>query len=341
MSKIPSFQFYPADWLNNIPLQSCSLAARGLLINMMCVMHQSEKYGYFLIRDKKPTPKQSQLCLKCDTKSFSRCIKELLETKCIRIDDNGVYYCRRMIEDEKLREIRRVAGGKGGNPKLGINYNKPGFIYLIKRKNGLVKIGISGNPVKRLYKIKQDVGDAKLISKSWVDDMGLVEAQLHNAFSEYQKEGEWFNLPIHLQDIDILLKGNVKGNPKLKQTPSSSSSSSASQKENSKRKISLKAIRKTIRENHPDEWASYSKVIRPILKEVLPNSFASFIDDISPKSITPDKAILWCDPDYVMWIKDNYKDTIEDVFKQQDGINDDFVVELTGEVDSKKENNHD
>jgi len=41
----PSFQFYPADWRNNAKLRRCSWAARGVWIELMGLMHDSDKYG--------------------------------------------------------------------------------------------------------------------------------------------------------------------------------------------------------------------------------------------------------------------------------------------------------
>jgi len=41
----PSFQFYPADWRNNAKLRRCSFAERGVWLEVMCLMHDSEEYG--------------------------------------------------------------------------------------------------------------------------------------------------------------------------------------------------------------------------------------------------------------------------------------------------------
>lgn len=43
--KRPSFQFYPADWRNNAKLRRCSEAARGVWMDVMCVLHDSDEYG--------------------------------------------------------------------------------------------------------------------------------------------------------------------------------------------------------------------------------------------------------------------------------------------------------
>ncbi|MGF6694779.1 hypothetical protein M2318_004868 [Metapseudomonas resinovorans] len=41
----PSFQFYPADWRNNAKLRRCSWEARGVWLEVMGLMHDSDKYG--------------------------------------------------------------------------------------------------------------------------------------------------------------------------------------------------------------------------------------------------------------------------------------------------------
>jgi hypothetical protein len=42
----PSFQFYPGDWQKNANLRRCSPAARGVWIDILCLLHDSEsEYG--------------------------------------------------------------------------------------------------------------------------------------------------------------------------------------------------------------------------------------------------------------------------------------------------------
>jgi hypothetical protein len=40
----PAFQSYPGDWRRDTALQTCSLAARGLWIEIVCLMHEGEPY---------------------------------------------------------------------------------------------------------------------------------------------------------------------------------------------------------------------------------------------------------------------------------------------------------
>ncbi len=122
MSKLPAFQFYPADWLNDIKLQSCSLAAQGLLINMMCLMHQSEKYGYLLVNGANPPLKVLLKLLRFapdkPQKRFQKWLKELTDYGVLQVTDGGVYYCKRMVKDQDIRDKRKAAGKLGGNPNL-------------------------------------------------------------------------------------------------------------------------------------------------------------------------------------------------------------------------------
>jgi hypothetical protein len=116
--KAPAFQFYPEDWLSNTKLAVCPVAAHGLLINMMCYMHQSEKYGYLLINGVKPDHKTIIKLLRMNHRSFIHNLSILLENGVIKQDDEGVYFCRRMIDDQHLRDIRRASGSKGGTQRL-------------------------------------------------------------------------------------------------------------------------------------------------------------------------------------------------------------------------------
>ncbi len=43
--KRPSFQFYPDDWTGNAKLKRCNHALKGVWIDVLCLMHDSEEYG--------------------------------------------------------------------------------------------------------------------------------------------------------------------------------------------------------------------------------------------------------------------------------------------------------
>jgi hypothetical protein len=116
--KRPAFQFYPGDWRRDTALQSCSIAARGLWIEMITHMHESDPYGY-LTAGGVPLTTQGLANLTGLTVAVAkRLLAELEEKKVFSRDDSGTIYSRRMVRDEDIR-TRRASGGKlGGNPAL-------------------------------------------------------------------------------------------------------------------------------------------------------------------------------------------------------------------------------
>src|SRR5262245_34525136 len=99
----PSFQFYPADWRNDERLQLCSLAARGLWIELMGLMHVSERYG-FLSRDGRPmTATEIATLVRARDIDVTVCMDELLRAGVPSVGDNGVWFSRRMLRDQRQR----------------------------------------------------------------------------------------------------------------------------------------------------------------------------------------------------------------------------------------------
>ena len=45
----PWMKFYTADWRSDPALRMCSMAARGLWVEMICLMHEATPYGQLLI----------------------------------------------------------------------------------------------------------------------------------------------------------------------------------------------------------------------------------------------------------------------------------------------------
>lgn len=116
--KRPAFQFYPADWRKDADLQSCSIGARGLWIEMLCVMHECAPYGHLCVNGRPMTDEQLARLVGESVKSTAKWLSELESAAVFSKDDQGRIYSRRMVKDERLRNIRAEAGAKGGNPAL-------------------------------------------------------------------------------------------------------------------------------------------------------------------------------------------------------------------------------
>ena len=109
-AKRPAFQFYPSDWLTDLGLRMCSLEARGLWMEMLCLMHQGERYGYL---SEKIEKKLQKLC-GLSPQKFKKTLKELEENDVFSRDENGIF-SRRMVRDEAVRDARANGGNAGAS----------------------------------------------------------------------------------------------------------------------------------------------------------------------------------------------------------------------------------
>lgn len=79
---------------------------------------------------------------------------------------------------------------------------KAAFVYVVKQKSGLRKIGFSTNPQQRYEQIKS-LNPGVKIERVYLGSR-KDERHIHRIFSKYRVSREWFNLGIeHLLDIDL------------------------------------------------------------------------------------------------------------------------------------------
>jgi len=122
--KRPAFQFYPSDWMNEPGLRISSLDARGLWIDLMCIMHKGEPYGHLTVRlegTDTPMPLDAAQIARIEGETPATITKLLAELKRNGVSSQtaaGVYYSRRMVRDEVARNARAECGKLGGNPAL-------------------------------------------------------------------------------------------------------------------------------------------------------------------------------------------------------------------------------
>jgi hypothetical protein len=112
--KRPAFQFYPADWRKDMALQSCSVSARGLWMDMLCIAHECEPYGYLTVNGKPMTAAQIGRHTGLTEREATKLLAELADAGVSSVNEEGVIFSRRMVRDEDLRN-RRAEGGKAGS----------------------------------------------------------------------------------------------------------------------------------------------------------------------------------------------------------------------------------
>ena len=116
--KRPAFQFYPADWRKDPALSACSLAARGLWIELMCIAHEGDNYGHLSINGKPMTTQQIARMVGESLALVTKLLSELEDANVFSRDEQGCIFSRRMVKDERIRNVRAESGRLGGNPNL-------------------------------------------------------------------------------------------------------------------------------------------------------------------------------------------------------------------------------
>ncbi len=179
-------KFYPSDWRADPALRMCSLAARGLWMEMLCLMHEAEDYGSLLINGNEVTDKQLAALCGVPLREVKSHIKELESAGVFSRDDKGTVYSRRMKRDHE-KSLRDKANGKGGgNPTLmgGVNPQDKAQI-----------------PEAREPERKEDTADAVPTTKFFFEAGSIRLTQKH--FDQWKQAFSYLDLAaelISLQD---------------------------------------------------------------------------------------------------------------------------------------------
>jgi hypothetical protein len=126
-NKLPAFQFYPGDWLKDAGLRSCSPEARGVWIDLLCLMYECPQRG---VLRTKTNEKLSKIPLENVSRMIAGCkqkfIRELIGKGVCRVArKDGALYSKRLIRDELHRRHKARAGRKGGQAKPKQTGSKP------------------------------------------------------------------------------------------------------------------------------------------------------------------------------------------------------------------------
>jgi hypothetical protein len=128
--KLPWMPFFVGDWLRDSAVGSCSLAAQGLWVRMLCLMWEAPTRGYLQHGNGEPfTTAQLARVAGITTKKCVNLLRELESAGVFsRSTDhdqnreqngvqNGIAFSRRMVRDECKRTLCSEAGRRGGgNP---------------------------------------------------------------------------------------------------------------------------------------------------------------------------------------------------------------------------------
>ena len=121
-NKMPAIMFYTGDWMKDPAVRALRLSERGLWIDMLCIMYESQDRGYLSLANGCPvTNEQLARMVGGQLEHIEECLHNMEATGVFSRTKDGVLFSRRMVADEKLRQSKSDAGKKG----MESRYNKP------------------------------------------------------------------------------------------------------------------------------------------------------------------------------------------------------------------------
>jgi hypothetical protein len=123
--KLPWMKFYPADWRADPALRMCSLAARGLWMEMLSIMHEADPRGSLLINGNTIGDKQLASLCGASVREIIALLAELEMAGVFSRAADGTIFSRRMKRDEEKAAQDKANGKTGGNPRLIAGVNPP------------------------------------------------------------------------------------------------------------------------------------------------------------------------------------------------------------------------
>lgn len=103
----PWMKFYPADWRAEPRLRMCSLAARGLWIDLMTYMHEGEPYGYLTIDGIAPSTSGIASLVGRPLNEVLKALAELEARRVFDRSEGGAIVSRRMVRDRSRSDEGR------------------------------------------------------------------------------------------------------------------------------------------------------------------------------------------------------------------------------------------
>jgi hypothetical protein len=114
----PWLKFYTSDWRADPRLKMCSAAARGVWIELICLMHEATPYGHLLVHGQNPNEAQLASLTGIPAAELHDLVAELERLGVFSRTKEGVIYSRKLVRMAAKSAKARKIGKMGGNPSL-------------------------------------------------------------------------------------------------------------------------------------------------------------------------------------------------------------------------------
>lgn len=95
----PWIKFYPRDWRGDQSLRAVSIAARGLWMECLCIMHEAKPYGHLLLNGEPVEDATLARMTGVPVDEVSALMAELRQAGVLGLTGKGVIFSRRMTKD--------------------------------------------------------------------------------------------------------------------------------------------------------------------------------------------------------------------------------------------------
>jgi len=114
---LPAMPFYTGDWFKAGDVRSLTVEQRGIWIDMLFYMWESNERGVLVDASGKPyTTEELSRMIGLPEDLLKQNLKQMESKKIFSLRDlDGAIYCRRMMKDAEIRKIRKEIGKIGGN----------------------------------------------------------------------------------------------------------------------------------------------------------------------------------------------------------------------------------
>jgi hypothetical protein len=111
----PWLKFYPRDWRGDQALRAVSISARGLWMEMLCIMHEAQPYGHLILGGRAVSDDILARVAGLGVEECGALIAELENAGVLSRTRKAVIYSRRMVKDHSRAEKGRRSVNKRWN----------------------------------------------------------------------------------------------------------------------------------------------------------------------------------------------------------------------------------
>ena len=95
----PWMKFYPRDWRGDQALRAVSIAARGLWMECLCIMHEARPYGHLVLNGQSVGDDALARMTGAPVDEVSALMAELRQAGAFSVTREGIIFSRRMTKD--------------------------------------------------------------------------------------------------------------------------------------------------------------------------------------------------------------------------------------------------